>query len=90
MTFGEQTVADTTTDKRAILRHLFDTAVAAAHPAGLLAAHLPPPPKGRIILLGAGKAAGSMIAAAEAHYLDALGLPQPVRRLLNQLKEDAP
>ena len=69
-------MTNATTATHAILRHLFDTAVAAAHPAGLLAAHLPPPPKGRIILLSAGKAAGSMIAAAEAHYLDALGLPK--------------
>ena len=69
-------MADATTDTRATLRHLFDAAVAAAHPAGLLAAYLPAPPKGRIILLGAGKAAGSMIAAAEAHYLDTLGLPK--------------
>lgn len=64
------------TDAREILRKLFDAAVAAAHPAGLLARHLPAPPKGRIVLLGAGKAAGSMIAAAESHYLDTLGLPK--------------
>ena len=61
--------------KRQILRAIFDAAVAAAHPGGRLAAHLPAPPKGRIVLLGAGKAAGSMIAAAEAHYLDTTGLP---------------
>lgn len=60
---------------RATLRAIFDAAVAAAHPAGRLANHLPAPPKGRVVLLGAGKAAGSMIAAAEAHYLDELGLP---------------
>ena len=69
-------VADTTTDTRAILRHLFNVAVAAAHPAHLLSRCLPPAPEGRIILLGAGKAAGSMIAAAETHYLDTLGLPK--------------
>ena len=67
-------MTDATPNTRATLRKLFDAAVAAAHPAGLLAADLPAPPKGRIILLGAGKAAGSMIAAAEAHYLDTLGL----------------
>ena len=64
----------TDTDRRALARALFDAAVAAAHPAGRLAPHLPAPPRGRIVLLGAGKAAGSMIAAAEAHYLDTLGL----------------
>ena len=61
--------------ERQILRAIFDAAVAAAHPSRLLARHLPPPPKNRIVLLGAGKAAGSMIAAAEAYYLDTLGLP---------------
>ncbi|MFO1136699.1 MAG: glycerate kinase [Rhodoblastus sp.] len=70
------TEASTGAPARKILRKLFDAAVAAAHPAGLLARHLPEPPEGRIVLLGAGKAAGSMIAAAEAHYLDALGLPR--------------
>jgi hydroxypyruvate reductase len=35
--------------------------------------HLPAPPKnGRLIVLAAGKAAGSMTAAAERHYLDTL------------------
>ncbi len=57
-------------DHRAFLRTLFDTAVAAAHPASLLPALLPAPPKGRLILLAAGKAAGSMTEVAEAHYLD--------------------
>ena len=62
------------TDHRPLLRSIFDTAVAAAHPDRVLASHLPPPPKGRIICLAAGKAAAAMAAAAEAHYLDALGL----------------
>ena len=56
---------------RATCRTIFDAAVARAHPAGCLPAHLPPAPeKGRLILLAAGKAAGSMTALAEAHYLD--------------------
>ena len=60
---------------RGLARQIFDAAVSRAHPAGCLPAHLPPPPeKGRLILLAAGKAAGSMTALAEAHYLDA-GLP---------------
>jgi glycerate 2-kinase len=62
------------TDTRPLLREIFDAAVAAAHPDVILGAHLPPPPKGRIICLAAGKAAGAMAAAAEKHYLDALGL----------------
>ncbi len=60
---------------RAIARAIFDAAVARAHPSGCLKAHLPPmPATGRLILLAAGKAAGSMTALAEAHYLDA-GFP---------------
>jgi len=60
---------------RAFLEDLFGKAVAAAHPSTCLSRYLPPPPRdGRLILLAAGKAAGSMIEVAEAHYLDA-GFP---------------
>jgi len=60
---------------REFLVALFNTAVAAAHPANWLSAHLPAPPTGRLILLAAGKAAGSMTKVAERHYLDEIGLP---------------
>ena len=59
------------TDRRPLLRAIFDAAVAAAHPDVVLAAHLRPAPKGRVICLAAGKAAAAMAAAAERHYLDA-------------------
>jgi glycerate 2-kinase len=62
------------TDRRPLLRAIFDAAVAAAHPDVVLAAHLRPVPKGRVICLAAGKAAAAMSAAAERHYLDELGL----------------
>ena len=52
------------TDKRPLLRAIFDAAVAAAHPDVILSAHLPAPPKGRIICLAAGKGAAAMAAAA--------------------------
>ena len=58
------------TDRRPLLRAIFDAAVAAAHPDVVLAAHLPPAPKGRVICLAAGKGAAAMAAAAERHYLD--------------------
>ncbi len=58
------------TDKRPLLRAIFDAAVAAAHPDRILAEHLPPAPRGRIICLAAGKAAGALAHAAERHYLD--------------------
>jgi hydroxypyruvate reductase len=61
-------------DRRPLLRAIFDAAVAAAHPDVVLAAHLRPAPAGRVICLAAGKAAAAMAAAAERHYLDHLGL----------------
>jgi hydroxypyruvate reductase len=62
------------TDRRPLLRAIYDAAVAAAHPEMVLAPHLRPIPKGRVICLAAGKGAGAMAAATEKHYLDALGL----------------
>jgi hydroxypyruvate reductase len=62
------------TDRRPFLRAIFDAAVAAAHPDVVLAAHLRPAPKGRVICLAAGKGAAAMAIAAERHYLDALKL----------------
>ena len=53
-------------DPRAFLRALFDSAVAQAVPGPALAAFLPPPPRGRTLVLGAGKAGGAMAAALEA------------------------
>lgn len=53
-------------DPRALLRHLYDVAVQRALPLHNTAAHLPHPPKGRTLVLGAGKAAGAMAQAVEA------------------------
>jgi hydroxypyruvate reductase len=47
---------------------MFDAAVAAAQPALCLPAHLPPPPKGRTIVIGAGKASAAMARALEDHW----------------------
>jgi glycerate 2-kinase len=57
---------------RAALRALFDAAVAAADPAVCLPPHLPPPPSGRTVVVGAGKAAATMARAVEAHWQGAL------------------
>ena len=54
--------------QREILRRLFDAAVAAADPAKVLAPHLPHPPRGRTLVLAAGKAAASMARAVERHW----------------------
>jgi hydroxypyruvate reductase len=62
------------TDRRLLLRAIYDAAVAAAHPDVVLAQHLRPVPKGRVICLAAGKGAAAMAASAEKHYLDALKL----------------
>lgn len=53
-------------DPRALLGSLFDAAIAAAQPSRVMAAHLPPPPRGRTVVLGAGKAGGAMAAAVDA------------------------
>src|SRR6516162_6881611 len=62
------------TDRRPLLRAIYDAAVAAAHPDVVLERHLRPVPKGKVICLAAGKGAAAMAAVAEAHYLDKLGL----------------
>jgi hydroxypyruvate reductase len=62
------------TDRRPLLRSIFDAAVAAAHPDVVLSAHLGSAPRGRVICLAAGKGAAAMAAAAERHYLDTLAL----------------
>ncbi|MDP2821416.1 MAG: glycerate kinase [Sulfuritalea sp.] len=55
-------------DPQAFLRSLFDTAVAAVSPAVCVPPHLPVPPKGRTVIVGAGKAAAAMAAVVEAHW----------------------
>lgn len=55
-----------TPDPRALLRSLYDAAVRRALPAENTAPFLPPPPKGRTVVLGAGKAGGAMAAAVDA------------------------
>jgi glycerate 2-kinase len=57
------------TRSRDLLESLFRSAVAAAHPSRCLPPHLPePPPRGRLIVLAAGKAGGSLTEVAEQHY----------------------
>jgi hydroxypyruvate reductase len=47
---------------------MFDAAVAAAQPALCLPPHLPPPPRGRTFVIGAGKASAAMARALEDHW----------------------
>lgn len=60
------TSPDPRSQPRAFLTHLYQAAVRRALPLHNTAAFLPPPPKGRTIVIGAGKAAGSMAQAVEA------------------------
>ena len=56
-----------------LLRGMFDAAVAAALPARTVPGHLPAPPKGRTIVLGAGKASAAMAKAVEDHWPGPIG-----------------
>jgi hydroxypyruvate reductase len=56
---------------QALLRSMFDAAIASAQPARCLAAHLPSPDSlqgGRLIVVGAGKASAEMARVVEAHW----------------------
>ena len=62
------TASDPVADPRAFLRHLFHAAVRQADPFHALSGALPPPPRGRTVVVGAGKAAGAMAQAVEAMW----------------------
>ena len=57
-----------------LLRALFDKAVEVADPMRSLAAHLPPKPAGRVVVVGAGKASARMAEAVEAVWGPCEGL----------------
>jgi glycerate 2-kinase len=54
--------------ERQLLRDMFDAAIAAASPDKAVPANLPPPPAGRTVVVGAGKAAASMARAVDSHW----------------------
>ncbi len=56
---------------RALLRGGFDAALAAADPLRIVPAHLPVPPTGRVIVVGAGKAAAAMALAVDRTWPEA-------------------
>lgn len=64
----------TSNNPRALLRRLFDTAVAAADPMRCVPAALPPKPDGRVVVVGAGKASARMAEAVEAAWGPCEGL----------------
>jgi len=53
---------------RTLLRSLFDAAIASAQPERCIPPHLPAPPTGRLIVIGAGKASAAMARAVEQHW----------------------
>ncbi|MEZ0225135.1 MAG: glycerate kinase [Alphaproteobacteria bacterium] len=61
-----------TLDHAQLLRRLFDAAIQAARPAHCLPPWLPPPPLGRTLVLGAGKASAAMAQALEQRWQGAL------------------
>ncbi len=65
------TTRTTPTEPAALLRALFDAAIASAQPALVVPPHLPDPSslgKGRLIVIGAGKASAAMARAVEDHW----------------------
>jgi hydroxypyruvate reductase len=54
-------------DPRAVLHEMFAAAIAAAQPELCIPPHLPPAPRGRLIVIGAGKASAAMARAVERH-----------------------
>ena len=57
-----------TINPKLLLRRMFDAATAAADPSLCVSNFLPSAPKGRTVVLGAGKASASMAWAVEKHW----------------------
>jgi hydroxypyruvate reductase len=53
---------------RVLLRRLFDAAIASAQAERCVPPHLPTPPTGRLVVMGAGKASAAMARAVEDHW----------------------
>lgn len=64
------TAAPSPAQAPAFLRGLFECAVAAADPGAAVRAHLPEKPKGRCVVVGAGKASAAMAAALDTAWPD--------------------
>jgi hydroxypyruvate reductase len=68
---GHAVAANHAADPRALLRALFDAAIASAQPERVIAPHVPAPhelPNGRLVVIGAGKASAAMAQAVEHHW----------------------
>ena len=63
---------ETANDPCELLRRIFRVAVDAVDPLRVVPPHLPPPPKGRTLVFGAGKASARMALALERHWRGSL------------------
>src|SRR4051812_43185111 len=70
MSDGRSSTGWTDIAARAVLRDIFDAAVASADPGAALLRHLPEKPKGRCVVVGAGKAVVAMATALDAAWAD--------------------
>jgi glycerate 2-kinase len=57
---------------KTLLRQMFEAAIASAQPAVCIPRHLPPAPRGRLIVIGAGKASAAMAQAVEQNWRGSL------------------
>jgi glycerate 2-kinase len=55
-------------NERNLLRRMFDAAIDAAQPSRCVPPHLPSRPRGRLVVIGAGKASAAMARAVEDHW----------------------
>ena len=55
-------------NERNLLRRMFDAAIDAAQPSRCVPPDLPPRPRGRLVVIGAGKASAAMARAVEDHW----------------------
>jgi glycerate 2-kinase len=70
MSDGPSSTGWTEARARAALRDIFDAAVASADPGAAVLRHLPDKPRGRCVVIGAGKASVAMAAALDAAWRD--------------------
>ncbi len=61
-------MAPTESDPKSLLRRMFDAAIASAQPALCIGGHLPATPRGRLVVIGGGKASAAMARAVEDQW----------------------
>jgi glycerate 2-kinase len=77
-------------DPKSSFEALFRCAVERVHPWHTLREHLPPPPAGKTIVVGAGKAAAAMALALDAFWPQEAPLPGAVVTRYGHIPADHP